>query len=98
MIRLQTEVAPVVLFDRLVSTGVTSLDTYFYSLVELHKRRLRYESILSAQPFPRLEQVGPRAILQYWGGPIRPHRRLANVAQMDIRHRQSRCAGDGLSL
>lgn len=65
MIRLQTEVAPVVLFDRLVSTGVADLDTYFYSLVELHKRRLRYESILSAQPFPRLEQVGPRAILQY---------------------------------
>lgn len=56
---------PIVVFERLVASGVNDLDTYFYSLAELHKRRLRYENILSAQAFPRIEQVGPRAMLQY---------------------------------
>lgn len=63
--QLHTLESPIVLFERLVNCGVPDLDTYFYSLTELHKRRLRYENILSKQAFPRIEQVGPRAMLQY---------------------------------
>lgn len=62
---LRVREAPVFLFDKLVNCGIPDLDTYFYSLTELHKRRLRYEKILSNQGFPRIEQVGPRAMLQY---------------------------------
>lgn len=62
---LETTEPPRLLFERLVTCGVGNLDSYFYCLVDLHKRRLKYESILSPQAFPRIEQIGPRAMLQY---------------------------------
>jgi DNA (cytosine-5)-methyltransferase 1 len=38
---------------------------YFACLAKLHKSRLKYERILSAQPLPTLDQVGPRGLLQF---------------------------------
>jgi hypothetical protein len=64
-LRLVAHEPAIRLFEQLVTCGVADLDTYFYSLAELHKRRMRYETILSGQSFPRIEQVGPRAMLQY---------------------------------
>jgi len=55
---------PIVLYEQLIASG-EDIDTYFRCLAELHKRRLRYENILSSQAFPRMEQVGPRAMLEY---------------------------------
>ena len=52
------------LFERLVEKG-TDADTYFYCLAALHKARLKYERILSTQPIPTIEQVGPSGLLQY---------------------------------
>ena len=52
------------LFDRLVSTRKDA-DMYFACLAALPKARLKYERILSTQPMPTLEQVGPRGLLQY---------------------------------
>ncbi len=52
------------LFERLVTNNSDS-DTYFACLSALHKARLKYERILSSQPIPTLEQVGPRGLLQY---------------------------------
>ncbi len=52
------------LYERLV-TNHTDTDVYFACLAALHKARLKYERILSAQPIPTLEQVGPRGLLQY---------------------------------
>jgi hypothetical protein len=52
------------LFERLVAV-VDDADTYFACLAALHKARLKYERILSTQPMPTLEQVGPRGLLQY---------------------------------
>ena len=44
---------------------IPDADTYFACLAALQKARLKYEGILSTQPIPTLEQVGPRALLQY---------------------------------
>ena len=52
------------LFERLVASN-RDADTYFACLASLHKARLKYERILSTQPIPTLEQVGPRGLLQY---------------------------------
>lgn len=38
---------------------------YFLCLAKLHKSRLKYEKILSAQPLPTFDQVGPRSLLQF---------------------------------
>ena len=40
-------------------------DTYFACLAALQKSRLKYARILHHQPVPTMEQVGPRALLQY---------------------------------
>ena len=40
-------------------------DTYFLSLVALHRARLKFANILRLQATPTLEQVGPRGLLQY---------------------------------
>lgn len=40
-------------------------DTYFACLAALQKSRLKYTRILQNQPLPTMEQVGPRALLQY---------------------------------
>jgi hypothetical protein len=52
------------LFEGLIAARPDA-DTYFACLAALHKARLKYERILSSQPMPTLEQVGPRALLQY---------------------------------
>ena len=39
--------------------------TYFACLSALQKARLKYARILTSQPFPTLDQVGPRGLLQY---------------------------------
>ncbi len=56
------------LFERLLGTRQDA-DTYFACLAALHKARLKYERILSSQPLPTLEQVGPRSLLQYGKAP-----------------------------
>ena len=40
-------------------------DTYFLSLVALHRARLKFANVLRLQATPTLEQVGPRGLLQY---------------------------------
>ena len=52
------------LYERLLGL-VGDADAYFYCLGTLHKARLKYERILQAQPIPTVDQVGPRALLQY---------------------------------
>ncbi len=52
------------LADRLFSQ-VPDADTYFSSLAKLHKARMKYERILETQPIPTVEQVGPRALLEF---------------------------------
>ncbi len=45
--------------------NIDDFETYFKCLCELHKRRRKYEQILSAQPLPTMLQVAPRALLEY---------------------------------
>jgi hypothetical protein len=40
---------------------------YFENLATIHKRRLKYQRILSTQPRPTMNQVGPRSLLEYGG-------------------------------
>src|SRR5262249_25693346 len=40
---------------------------YFENLAALHKRRLKYQRILSGQPKPTINQVGPRSLLEFGG-------------------------------
>ena len=58
------------LFERALALDADA-DTYFFCLAALHKSRLKYQRILSAQPLPTVDQVGPRALLQYGGMPPR---------------------------
>jgi hypothetical protein len=58
------EVSFLELFEELLKR-VPDADTYFDCLATLHKRRLKYERILEEQPFPTINQVGPRGLLQY---------------------------------
>lgn len=44
---------------------IPDADGYFMCLAKLHKSRLKYSRILEAQPIPTVDQVGPRALLQY---------------------------------
>src|SRR5262249_25694890 len=55
---------PKSLFERLTRL-VDDADTYYACLATLHKARLKYQLITETQPFSTLEQVGPRALLQY---------------------------------
>ena len=55
-------------FDSLaekIFTSTTDSDTYFSCLAALLKARLKFERILQCQPFPKMDQVGPRGLLQY---------------------------------
>ena len=52
------------LLERLIDL-IPDADTYFASLAKLHKTRLKYEKILQTQSIPTMEQVGPRALLEY---------------------------------
>lgn len=38
---------------------------YFLNLCSLHKRRIKYQNILSSQSRPTMEQVGPRGLLEF---------------------------------
>ncbi len=52
----------------LFRTGSQQIDdfgTYLRCLSELHKRRRKYEMILSAQPMPTMVQVSPRSLVEY---------------------------------
>ena len=40
---------------------------YFGNLTTLHKRRLKYQRILSTQPRPTMNQIGPRSLLEFGG-------------------------------
>ena len=51
------------LFERLLAKDANS-DTFFSCLGALYKARLKYSNILSRQPLPTMEQVGPRGLLQ----------------------------------
>ncbi|MEI8183692.1 MAG: hypothetical protein WCG29_13420 [Desulfomonile sp.] len=53
-----------VLIERLFYL-VPDADTYFACLGALQKSRLKYARILEYQPIPTMDQVGPRALLQY---------------------------------
>ena len=44
---------------------IRDFDTYFENLCELHKRRRKYEMILSAQPVPTMAQISPRSLLEF---------------------------------
>jgi hypothetical protein len=47
------------------AANIGDFDTYFDCLCEIHKRRKKYERILSAQPLPTMLQVSPRALLEF---------------------------------
>jgi hypothetical protein len=44
---------------------ILDFEIYFENLCELHKRRRKYEMILSAQPIPQMLQIAPRALLEF---------------------------------
>lgn len=44
---------------------IRDFETFFECLCELHKRRRKYEAILSTQPFPTMLQVSPRSLLEF---------------------------------
>lgn len=46
-------------------TKHTDYPLYFQNLCELHKRRTKYQNILSRQPRPTMDQIGPRSLLEY---------------------------------
>lgn len=52
------------LFERLMEFQPAA-ETYFACLAHMYARRLKYKSILEHQPLPTMDQVGPRALLQY---------------------------------
>lgn len=52
------------LMSRLVELDPNA-DSYFTCLAKLHRSRLKYDAILRRQPFPTMNQVGPRGLLQF---------------------------------
>lgn len=40
---------------------------FIENLSALHRRRVKYKRILSTQPIPTMDQIGPRALLEYGG-------------------------------
>src|SRR5208282_1752109 len=71
---------------------------YFENLATLHKRRLKYQRILSSQPKPTMNQVGPPqpAGVRRRGSWVA--RVVAHLAKVDFRCGQSCGAGDGLFI
>jgi len=49
----------------LLKDQIDNFSTYFISLAELHKRRIKYDSILKNQKIPLMEQIVPRCLLEY---------------------------------
>lgn len=79
---------PLEWFDQPVSDSVNFVDTflflrqeiedfatYFEKLCELHKRRRKFKLILEYQPFPQMEQIVPRCLLEFG---LRPSETLAS--------------------
>ena len=56
-----------VLLESLASCVAQEADflLYFENLATLHKRRLKYQHILSTQPKPTMNQIGPRSLLEF---------------------------------
>ena len=52
------------LFELALSLNA-ELETYVGCLATIHKFRLKYRKVLFTQPFATMDQVGPRALLQY---------------------------------
>lgn len=63
------EVTPDVIVNAL--TACFNKDNDFGLFIEnlsaLHRRRVKYKRILSSQPLPNMDQIGPRALLEYGG-------------------------------
>ncbi|MGH2517474.1 MAG: hypothetical protein ACRDHP_17630, partial [Ktedonobacterales bacterium] len=45
--------------------AIEDFATYFKALCEVHKRRLKYQAILSYQAVPPLETIVPRSLLEF---------------------------------
>jgi hypothetical protein len=43
----------------------TDFSLYIENLSALHRRRVKYKRILSCQPLPTMDQIGPRVLLEY---------------------------------
>lgn len=50
--------------DRLFALD-SDADSYFFCLASIHKRRLKFARIQNTQRLPRVEEVGPRGLLQF---------------------------------
>ena len=44
---------------------VSEYTMYLRKLCDLHRKRFKYRTILQNQPFPTVEQIGPRTLLEY---------------------------------
>ena len=55
---------PFAIYEKLLEVQ-RDASLYFFCLATLQKARLKYARILSSQPFPTIEQIGPRGLLQY---------------------------------
>ena len=51
-------------FETLIDSN-PDFGLYFLNLCSLHKRRVKYQNILSNQPRPTMEQIGPRGLLEF---------------------------------
>jgi hypothetical protein len=65
----QSQTAPPIseqieLFETIINHDA-DFGLYFHNLCSLHKRRIKYQRILSTQPRPTMEQIGPRSLLEY---------------------------------
>lgn len=66
---IHQEIAPtsrelVEILARALSTH-EDFSLYYQNLCSLHKRRLKYQWILSYQPRPTMDQIGPRSLLEF---------------------------------
>lgn len=50
--------------DELISID-SDFGLFYFNLCSLHKRRVKYQNILSTQPKSTMEQVGPRGLLEF---------------------------------
>jgi hypothetical protein len=55
---------PRAVYELIVRANPEAL-TYIGCLGQLHKARLKYQRVLETQPFPTMDQVAPRSLLQY---------------------------------
>lgn len=62
-------ITPELILDSLASCFNRDNDfgLFIENLSALHRRRIKYRRILSSQPVPDMDQIGPRALLEYGG-------------------------------